>query len=112
MITEQTMQEQLRSLADLDEHAGWNVMSVQIRKAADRIDELVCQLAEAQKDTTRLDFMFNKDAFIGNITFDGVTPAGFALMTRYEDGYRNLSGNKLACDSPREAIDLAMQEAL
>lgn len=60
-MSEQTLQENLRWWADIERMTDrTSECASQLIKAADRIDELERQLAEAQKDTKRIDEIANE----------------------------------------------------
>jgi len=81
--------------------------------AADRIDELERQLAEAQNDQAdkaRLDFVLENDAFLMR-EFTTSVSFKYQLATQDEDEeYIRLSGEGISFDTPRQAIDAAIQK--
>ena len=103
-----TLQEKLRADAASGECAkSTNLMLI---AAADRLDELERQLAEAQKDQTRLDFVLENDAFLMR-EFTSKISFKYQLATQDEDEeYIRLSGEGKSFDTPRQAIDAAIQK--
>jgi thymidylate kinase len=104
MTTEQTLQDKLRADAASGECVEW--VNMTFIAAADRIDELERQLAEAQKDQERLDWMIsNRITFSTNISDE--YPGDYCMWQ-----FSAINGDPFILrrtDDPRETIDAAMK---
>lgn len=108
MTTEQKLQDRLRHWAGIEAATfPTSGLIVCLNEAINRINETERQLAEAQKDQARLDFVLDNDAFKYQL---GPIKIKWQLATQDEDEeYIILSGEGKSFDTPRQAIDAAMK---